>query len=490
MDEEEDEVFIKKGVVSRTSLGEYREGASLVTEKGMLDDVEDITKTSIKRTRQNAKEKELIETLKQKDTIIAQKETENQGLTKLVNDLQQRLQYLERQLGFKQQQEKREEEKETDSEEEIVNKETAWIVQQNKRKNKKRKMKESPEISPQKSENMQTDKQKKQQNASHNKNNEAEGELKQKQSMPPPIIVTQVRDYEDLRKNLLAAQFNFKVTLLNNEEIKLNTMSIDDYRKVTALITSMGYRWHTYEVKQNRPIKVIVRNLHPTCNPEEIHNELECNGFKIHGVTNILRRETKKIDNNNQVMRTVIKRPLPLFMLTFESTENIKKIYEINTLQNTKIKIEPIRSPKLVPQCKRCQRFGHTQRFCGRDPVCVKCAQKHHTKDCTKPVTAPPKCANCGQAHPASYRGCDVAKEIQLRRERVNKKYTNAKSSQEKWVLVNNAQRKSGQSYAQTVTNNVDRVKDEPTLSQIMNMLNTILNRVTKLEEATFSRTS
>lgn len=38
---------------------------------------------------------------------------------------------------------------------------------------------------------------------------------------------------------------------------------------------------------------------------------------------------------------------------------------------------------------------------------------RHLTKDCDKPKDAPSKCVHCGENHPASYRGCSVAIELQ-----------------------------------------------------------------------------
>lgn len=64
-------------------------------------------------------------------------------------------------------------------------------------------------------------------------------------------------------------------------------------------------------------------------------------------------------------------------------------------------------------QCKKCQSFGHTHNFCSKDPRCVKCAGMHDTKNCTKLKVDKVQCIHCGLDHPASYRGCLIAKELQ-----------------------------------------------------------------------------
>src|ERR1044071_1059837 len=104
---------------------------------------------------------------------------------------------------------------------------------------------------------------------------------------------------------------------------------------------------------------------------------------------------------------------LPMFILTFDKSEDIKKIYEIKYICHMKVKIEALRASNLIPQCKKCQRYGHTKNFCNRDFVCVRCSGNHNSTQCTKTKELPDKCCNCGD--PANYRGCVIAKQHQKR---------------------------------------------------------------------------
>jgi hypothetical protein len=122
------------------------------------------------------------------------------------------------------------------------------------------------------------------------------------------------------------------------------------------------------------------------------------------------------------ILKWKTKEPLPVFMLTFERTENIQKIYEITAIGGMKVEVTPYRKTKLLPQCKNCQSWGHTKAYCHKDPRCVKCAGQHNTDNCTKPRETPPKCYNCGENHPANYRGCIVAKELQALRNKASNK--------------------------------------------------------------------
>ncbi|ERL86017.1 hypothetical protein D910_03431 [Dendroctonus ponderosae] len=87
-----------------------------------------------------------------------------------------------------------------------------------------------------------------------------------------------------------------------------------NYKILTATLTEKGYSWHSYENKQNRPIKVMAKKMYYSIDPEK---------------------------------------------LLHEST--------------------------LVPQCKKCQAYGHTQKHCAMEPRCVRCTGKHLTMECEKP---------------------------------------------------------------------------------------------------------
>jgi hypothetical protein len=114
-----------------------------------------------------------------------------------------------------------------------------------------------------------------------------------------------------------------------------------EYRALTKVVNNQKYQWHSYENKLIRPLRVIVRHLHPSCQPTEIQHELKERGFLITDVVN----KIKTIKENGEYKRI----PLPLFMLTFESSQDIKKVYDIEFLCHMKVSVEAVRSSKLIP---------------------------------------------------------------------------------------------------------------------------------------------
>jgi len=291
---------------------------------------------------------------------------------------------------------------------------------------------------------------------------------------PPPVILSNAEDYSEVKRTLEAQKVRFTANLMNNNQIKINVDNEHEHRDLTKTMNAANWQWHTYENKQTRPIRIMVRNLHPSCKPEEIKTELTNRGFQILDVVNKIQ---KRKDNNNKYTVTA----LPLFMLTFANTEEVKKIYDIQHICNLKVKIEALKSNKLIPQCKRCQRYGHTQRFCQRDPNCVKCAGQHLTAECSKQRKIAPKCYNCGEAHPASYRGCMVAKELQKRRDNLNKTNKSKTDPRREFVARKTT---SELTFAQAAQGSVTREPiQKENDKQIMELLQNIQIMIDKLAE-------
>lgn len=296
------------------------------------------------------------------------------------------------------------------TDEEELAQETEWILHKNKKKNvtKKRKAESPPDI----------EKFTKSSKSASVQETVVVMKTKDKplSKTPklPPVILSNISDFNKVQDVMASQNIKYEIKLLNNKQLSIKVFSENDYRSLTRAINEAKFEWHSYENKATRPCKVIARGLHPTCNTNFILDDLKQLGFNVLSVVNLTKK--KKL-NDKEIID-----PLPLFMLTFDHSEDIKKVFSITHIVKTKVRIEAIRKQKeQIPQCKRCQRFEHTQSFCNREPRCVKCAGSHLTINCNLDKKAPPKCSNCHEAHPANYRGCMVAKELQKRRLAKNK---------------------------------------------------------------------
>lgn len=97
----------------------------------------------------------------------------------------------------------------------------------------------------------------------------------------------------------------------------------------------------------------------------------------------------------------------PLFMVIFENTKLNELKQKVLYLHYTRISWEHYINRNKITQCHNCQDWGHATTNCFANPVCLKCAEEHLTKDCAKSKDLPAKCANCGGPHPANSTDCE-----------------------------------------------------------------------------------
>lgn len=224
--------------------------------------------------------------------------------------------------------------------------------------------------------------------------NENENILEKNQSpKPPPIFIqTQLNFnnfYTKIKQLTDSSGFECKSS---TKGLKLQTYSSDSYRTVINYFKENNVSFHSYQLKELKAFRVVIRNLHPTTDVSFIKEELLNNGFSTRNIMPVINKLTKT--------------PLPVFFIDLEPGPTNADIYKITSLCFTKVKIEPTHPKKDIPQCHRCQAYGHTRSYCNHTPRCVRCGLEHESIECTKDRSSPAKCALCHGSHPANYKGC------------------------------------------------------------------------------------
>jgi hypothetical protein len=100
----------------------------------------------------------------------------------------------------------------------------------------------------------------------------------------------------------------------------------------------------------------------------------------------------------------------PHFIVSVARGPEVSKTRSLTELCGLRASVDSNVAPKGPLQCKRCQRFGHTQRKCGYTPRCVACSGSHLSSGCYTPREQP-QCCGYGGNHTANYRGCIKWKE-------------------------------------------------------------------------------
>jgi hypothetical protein len=161
--------------------------------------------------------------------------------------------------------------------------------------------------------------------------------------------------------------------------------------------------FHTFTLPEDRCARFLVKNLGRSMPESFVREELESLDIHVQGVTQ-LRSGRRDQDPAKD-------RPLtPHFIVSVARGSDVSKVRSINEHCGLRVSVETCVVKMGSLQCKRCQRFGHTQRNCGYAPRCVTCGGSHISGGCCTPREQPQSCG-CGDKLTANYRGCIKWKE-------------------------------------------------------------------------------
>lgn len=231
-------------------------------------------------------------------------------------------------------------------------------------------------------------------------------ETQNKDKCPPLYIynIGNINRFLTEVNSLNPGKFSYRTS---GEAIRLNTETSNGYRAITKYLETSKAEYHTYQVKDSRNFRIVIRGLHHTTDPIAIMDDLKHHGFEpVQAIP---------------ALHPVTKTPMPLFFVDIKPNAKNAEVYNINRLGNAVVKIEPPKPKRSVIQCTKCQAFGHSKNYCHRSPKCVKCDGAHSTDTCNKQAAAPPVCTNCKGNHTANYKGCPI--HVNLQKSRQNNQY-------------------------------------------------------------------
>lgn len=234
---------------------------------------------------------------------------------------------------------------------------------------------------------------------------------------PPPFYIEGITSFKNFEKGIteLLGEKNKFSTKLQGKQVRLTVDSIDSFRLLQKQFDKDNIPYHTYQFKPERAFRVVIRGLHQTLSLEDVEEAITNEGFQVRKVLQCL-KTTNTYDENTQKILTSEKIPTPVYFVDLEPNPKNVKIYDLKYLCSLVIKVEPPKAKQLIPQCKNCQSYGHTRRYCNLNPRCVKCGENHDSEDCTRPRSQPATCSLCSGPHPANFKGCDVYQKMHKKR--------------------------------------------------------------------------
>ncbi|KAL1117261.1 hypothetical protein AAG570_004587 [Ranatra chinensis] len=225
--------------------------------------------------------------------------------------------------------------------------------------------------------------------------NAPEVEITSKKDKIPPIVLNgrpaNIRQFlEDTRK---VVKDKFRITN-RGRTTQILTSNVEDFEALKGLFRLRELEFHTFALRSEHMKRFVIHGLAEGFSAEEVEEELKAALPAVVRVVQMEKREGGK------------KRKIPVFIVTTKQEVTINDLKGVGDISLHTFRVEKYRSGDTPPQCFRCQRYGHTSRYCNLKEVCVKCSGNHHTKDCKEGAQV--KCANCQKAHVASYRQCET----------------------------------------------------------------------------------
>ena len=206
-----------------------------------------------------------------------------------------------------------------------------------------------------------------------------------KVSKIPPIVLRSRERWQELLILSKQNNINFKSSKNTRNGIKINVNTSDDFRKITKLLDVFSFQFYTYELPEEKNIKVIIRGVITELPIDQIKADIEDQGFHP---TEIIRLRSRKDKERKE---------LPLVLVKLPKEES--RIYELKSVCYLSVTVESLKKSTVIGQCHRCQLFGHTSSNCRSNPRCVKCGDNHYTHDCIKNKTNSQMCKLYWKSH-------------------------------------------------------------------------------------------
>lgn len=214
---------------------------------------------------------------------------------------------------------------------------------------------------------------------------------------PPPIVLhSKVDHHKNLCSKIdsdIKKGYHIKYSK-NHTNIYIHNH--DEYAQYIDKVDKDGVDFHTYSTRDEKHHAFVIRGLDKSVETEDVKASL----------TDTLHEKlvaVYKMKNTNG-----------LFLIITQS--GLKVQYLNNSCRyvcHTRIFWERQQSSKKrITQCRRCQQWGHATANCHAKEKCVKCAENHWSRECTRVNKDDPnttifiKCANCGGPHLAMSTEC------------------------------------------------------------------------------------
>lgn len=235
--------------------------------------------------------------------------------------------------------------------------------------------------------------------------------------MPPLVIST---EHKEVALTVLAECVQSKMYTLRNMQvgIRVDIPNETEHNTFVNRLKEAKGNFYSYHSPHTKPKRFVLYGLEDM-QIESLRTTLS--ELQI-APTDVKKLNIKKPRYDKQAVYLLYYAP---------GTMTLSELRKIKAIKHVVIKWDHYRPRQQdnVAQCRNCQRLGHSSINCFMPAKCLVCAEQHKTDSCPKRIpkmdlrrqvdgaSAPVdksyvKCANCGQNHTASYRGCQKRKDF------------------------------------------------------------------------------
>lgn len=203
----------------------------------------------------------------------------------------------------------------------------------------------------------------------------------------PPIFLRNV-NIKSLIDQLKSKNVIFKIQNKSKNKSKLYLKDAKVHAEMMQLMREKGIDSYSYTPREFKRQTVVCRGLYFKSDLNEIKDDVE---KIVPDTIESISKFTTDYSRRNGIDTS-------LFLFTLKPNRNLNEILGIKVILSQVVSWERPKSSLKIPQCWRCQNWGHYSKNCNRPFACVKCDQRHPPGECS--VTGrdeSPFCVNCGK---------------------------------------------------------------------------------------------
>lgn len=206
----------------------------------------------------------------------------------------------------------------------------------------------------------------------------------------PPIVFRDKTKWCRVSTEIRRKGYNFVKAQNISDGIRVFPATEADFRGMVRFVTAEQVPFHTYQLPSEKMLHIVIRCIPSEIPEQEVLLQLRELGFSPESVARMRKSRGGA--------------PMPLVLVKISKDQS--KIYTLKELVSLDVSVETLRAKPSIGQCYRCQRYGHVQSRCTAPRKCVSSGGEHPSGECPRPKSERSTCANCGETHPANYRGC------------------------------------------------------------------------------------